>query len=87
MKFCCAILSGLIFSVNCFFSPQIKNNKISYFCKNNDEPYVSGDLLDIDNKVEKLTEQLKMLKKEKYRLDSIWANKKFGGVRKTYIIS
>jgi len=68
MKFCCAILSGLIFSVNCFFSPQIKNNKISYFCKNNDEPYVSGELLDIDNKVEKLTEQLKMLKKEKYKI-------------------
>ena len=27
------------------------------------------------------------LKKEKYRLDTIWANKKFGGVCKTYIIS
>ena len=27
------------------------------------------------------------LKKEKYTLNTIWANKKFGGVCKTYIIS
>jgi cell division protease FtsH len=68
MKLYFIISSGFLLSLNSFLLPVNKNNKLIYFCDKNNEPYVSGELLDIDNKVEKLTEQLKMLKKEKYKI-------------------
>jgi hypothetical protein len=59
----------------------------------NNNTILYGKIVDFSNMeleaiVEKLgnTQECK-LKKEKYRLDTIWANKKFGGVCKTYIIS
>ena len=67
MKFNYILFCGIIFSVNSFFIPRIKINKL-ILCKNNEnDPSINGDLYDIDNKLEKLTDELKLLKKEKYR--------------------
>jgi hypothetical protein len=59
----------------------------------NNNTILYGKIVDFSNmRLEVILEKLAeieecKLEKEKYRLDSIWANKKFGGVRKTYIIS
>ena len=59
----------------------------------NNNTILYGKIVDFSNmRLEVILEKLAeieecKLEKEKYRLDSIWANKKFGGVCKTYIIS